>query len=185
MRIIERDMLIEKIEEWRNKARRERDSFNQYLSIFIAYNIFYNLFKKTRDPSADLTYGDKFRAIEIVPLMDENRVFQSLKNDLSAYIDFIPIYRDEYWFKRDEVPINKQLEEAFERKDKRRTIEMLLKWLYKVRCNVVHGEKNYNDKQQRRLLQESSLLLEKVMQHALESYKQLYVHGEKKNLFSP
>lgn len=185
MKIAERDMLLEKVEEWRNKAQSETDSFNKYLSVFIAHNILYNLYKKTRDPSANLTYGDRWRAIEILPLLDENQLFQSLKNDLSEYIPFIPIYRDEYWDKGDAISINMELKESFEKKDQKRTMEMLLKWLYKVRCNLVHGEKNYNDKKQRMLLQKSSLLLEKIVQNAVETYRQLYVHGKKRNLFTP
>jgi len=60
----ERGMLLRKIEGWRVKAHRESDPFDKYISIFIAYNIFYNLYKKTRDPSADITYGDRDKAIE-------------------------------------------------------------------------------------------------------------------------
>lgn len=184
MRLIERDMLLEKVEEWRNKAQSETDSFNKYLSIFIAYNIFYNLYKKTKEPSADLTYGDRSRAIEILPLLDENQLVHSLKNDLLEYIAFIPIYRDEKWDKGDVVSINKALKESFEKEDKKRTMEMLLKWLYKVRCNLVHGEKNYNDQRQKRLLAMSSSLLERVLQNAVKHYRQLYVSGEKSSLFS-
>ena len=184
MKRIERDLLLGKIGEWQEKAQSENDPFNRYVSIFTAYNIFYNLYEKTRNPSADLTYRDKRRAIKILALLNENQLFQSLKDDLSNYIAFIPIYRDEYWNKRDAIPINSALEQSFERGDKKRTIEMLLKWLYKVRCNLVHGEKNYNDQQQRRLLEMSSSLLEKVLQHAVEQYQALYVYGEKKTLFS-
>lgn len=186
MRIIERDILLRKISEWEEKARKEDDPFNKYISIFIAYNIFYNLFKKTRDPEADLTYGDSSRAIEILLLIDDSRLFQLLRNDLSVYIAFIPIYRDEFWTKEDEAAgraINVVLENAFEKEDKKTTMEMLLKWSYKVRCNLVHGEKNYNDEKQKKLLKMSSSLLEKVLQHAVESYRQFYVLGEGSSLF--
>jgi len=176
-------MLLTKIEEWEEKARNEEDSFNKYLSVFIAYNIFYNLHKKTEDPLADLTYGDRLRAIEILPLLDENGLFQSLEHEISAYIAFIPIYKNEYWDKNDTVPINTSFEEAFQKKDKKTTIEMLLKWLYKVRCNLVHGEKNYNDKDQKKLLKMSSSLLKKVLQNAVETYRQFYVLGEGSSLF--
>lgn len=183
--MIERDMLLTKIEEWEEKARNEDDPFNKYLSVFIAYNIFYNLYKKTEDRSADLTFGDRLRAIEILPLIDENGLFQSLEHELSAYIAFIPIYTDEYWEKNDTIPINASLEEAFQKKDKKTTMEMLLKWLYKVRCNLVHGEKNYNDKNQKKLLKMSSSLLEKVLRNAMETYRKFYVLGKGSSLFDP
>ena len=176
-------MLLRKIVEWQEKAQHETDPFNKYVSIFIAFNIFYNLYKKTKNPSADLTYRDKSRAIETTSLLDETQLFESLKHDLSEYIAFIPAYRDEYWNKKDQVPINVALEEAFEKEDKKRIVEVLLKWLYKVRCNLVHGEKNYDDQRQRRLLEMSGSLLERVLQNAVKSYRQLYVFGERRNLF--
>ncbi len=183
MRVIERDMLLRKIEEWQEKAQHETDPFNRYVSAFTAYNIFYNLYEKTRNPSANLDRGDKFRAIKIIALLNENELFQSLRDDLSEYVAFIPIYRDEYWHKGDAIPINRALEEGVEKEDKRRTMEMLLKWLYKVRCNLVHGEKNYNDENQKGLLKMSSSLLEKVLQNAVETYRQFYVLGEGRVLF--
>ena len=62
---------------------------------------------------------------------------------------------------------------------------MLLKWLYKVRCNLVHGEKNYNDEDQKKLLKMSSSLLKKVLQNAVETYRQFYVLGKGSSLFDP
>jgi hypothetical protein len=183
LRITERDILLGKIDEWQKKARREQDPFNKYVSIFTAYNILYNLYKKTKEPTADLTYKDGLRAIEVLPLLDASQLFELLKNDLSAYINFIPVYRDEYWNKKRQASINAILAEAFKKEDKKRTVEMLVKWLYKVRCNLVHGEKNYDDERQRTLLSMSSLLLEKIVDHALASYKKLYVSGEKRNIF--
>lgn len=176
-------MLLRKIEEWQEKVQHEMDPFNRYVSVFTAFNIFYNLYEKTKNPSANLERGDKSRAIKIIALLNEDELFQLLKNDLSEYIAFIPIYRDEYWHKGDTLPINSALEEGFRKEDKRRTMEMLSKWLYKVRCNLVHGEKNYNDVRQRRLLEMSSSLLEKVLQHAVKSYRQFYVLGEGRRVF--
>jgi ABC-type uncharacterized transport system auxiliary subunit len=183
LRITERDILLGKIDEWQRKARREQDPFNKYVSIFTAYNIFYNLYKKTKEPTADLTLKDRIRAIEILPLLKANQLFESLKNDLSEYVNFIPIYRDEYWNKTDQVSINAMLAEAFQKGDNERTIEMLVKWLYKVRCNLVHGEKNYDDERQKSLLSMSSRLLEKIVDHGLASYKELCVSGEKRFVF--
>lgn len=61
---------------------------------------------------------------------------------------------------------------------------MLLKWLYKVRCNIVHGEKNYDDTRQMKLLKQSSSLLEKVLTHLMDSYNRKYVVGPEKTVFS-
>lgn len=155
------------------------------MSIFIAYNIFYNLYKKTEYPSADLTYGDSIRAIEPQSLIDSGKLLELLRSELKEYLEFIPIYREEFWNKQKRVPIFKTLDSAFKAGDAKKIIEMLLKWLYKVRCNLIHGEKNYDDTEQKKLLAQSSSLLEKILSHAVNSYCQLYVSGEKKNIFSP
>ena len=175
----ERDMLLRKIEEWQTKARLESDSFNKYLSIFIAYNIFYNLYEKTRHPSADLTYGDKERAVATLSLLTNvDQLLRSIQSDLEDYLAIIPVFREEYWptkRARGKVAISRTLKEAVQEGDAMKAVEMLLKWLYKVRCNLVHGEKGYNDETQKRLLAKSSLLLDKVLQHLVESYRQSYV----------
>lgn len=47
--------LLKKIEEWQRKANDEADPFNNYISVFIAYNIFYNLYAKKRVEISTLT----------------------------------------------------------------------------------------------------------------------------------
>lgn len=178
-------MLLKKIEQWKRKAMNETDPFDRYLSIFIAYNIFYNLYKKTENPSADLIYGDSTRAIEVQSLIGSSKLLKLLEPNLKEYFELIPIYREEYWGRQKEVPIYETLVAAYYDENAEKTIEMLLKWLYKVRCNLVHGEKNYDDKLQKKLLTQSSLLLRTILSHAMESYHQLYVYGSKKGAFSP
>jgi len=180
----ERGMLLRKIEEWRLKAHRESDPFDKYISLFIAYNIFYNLYKKTRNPLADLSHGDRDRAIEVLSLINERdayQLFYSIQSDLEEYISIIPIFREEYWPSnraRNKVAISEALKEAYKEGNARKIVEMLLKWLYKVRCNLVHGEKEYNSEAQNRLLSKSSILLDKILQYLLEKYRQLYQIGE-------
>lgn len=168
----------------KTKAQYETDPFNKYLSIFIAYNIFYNLFKKSENPNADLTYGDNLRAIETQSLMDSKKILRQLKGKWQKYLHFIPIYREEFWGRKKKVPIYKTLIAALNEGNDERTVEMLLKWLYKVRCNLVHGEKNYDDEKQKILLEQSSFLLKSILTHALDSYCQLYVHGPRQVVFS-
>lgn len=183
MRKDERDMLLNKIEEWKLKAQSEPDPFNKYISIFISFNILYNLYKKTENPRADLTVDDRKRATEILFLLDTEILYQVIRPCLKEYLNLIPIYKDEYWNRKDSTPINRVLGEAFARRDTKKTMEMLLKWLYKVRCNLVHGEKDYNDQRQKQMLAMSSTLMEKILDHALESYRNLYVSGAKASVF--
>lgn len=172
----ERNLLLEKIEEWQKKARSEEDPFNRYVSIFTAYNIFYNLYAKTKNPNLkDLTYNNTKRAIGTLDLIRCKDMVQFLKNDIEDYLTIIPIFREEYWGRKHKVAISKTLKEVYKEGDKEKTIEMLLKWLYKVRCNLVHGEKSYNEGSQKNLLQKSSSLLDKVLEHLMENYRQLHL----------
>ena len=80
--------------------------------------------------------------------------------------------------------IRETLVKAFDDKNPQKTIDMLLKWLYKVRCNTVHGEKNYDDSEQKELLVQSSSLLEKILVHLMERYNLKYVVGPEKGIFT-
>lgn len=175
--------LLEKVEEWQNKAKRETDPFNKYVSIFIAYNIFYNLYakKKTGNFQADFSRSDSKRATATVSLVKADELFKTIEADLKEYTSIIPIFREEYWPTRDlprRVPISQTLKASFLVKDAKKTIDMLIKWLYKVRCNLVHGEKSYSDTQQRKLLETSTILLDKILKHLRSRYEQAFGHRD-------
>lgn len=121
LRGLERDQLLRKIQEWRTKAGKEVDPFNRYLSLFIAYNIFYNLYKKTQDPSANLFHGDSVRAVEVQSLADPDVLFRALELELKGYVSFIPIYREEFW--DGGVPISETLAEAFNEENSEKTVK--------------------------------------------------------------
>lgn len=168
--------LLEKIKEWQEKSRRESDPFNKYISIFIAYNIFYNLYGKIKNPSADFTTNDKRRAISTLSLLTRplrKKLFLSIKSDLEDYAMLIPIFREEYWphvRSPNRVAISETLKRALKEDDANIAIDMVVKWLYKVRCNLVHGEKSYKDTNQKKLLEKSSLLLSKILGILVDRY---------------
>lgn len=167
--------LLEKVEEWQNKAKRETDPFNKYVSIFTAYNIFYNLYAKSRSSNIDFSQGDSRRATDTIALVETEQLFESLKTDLKEYLSTIPVFREEYWPRpnsRNRIPLSQTLRESFEAGNKNETIDLLIKWLYKVRCNLVHGEKSYHDDNQRKLLEISTKLLDKILKHSVARYKQ-------------
>lgn len=174
----ERNLLVEKIEEWQEKSHQETDPFNKYLSIFIAYNIFYNLYWKTMHPRDDLSRGDSQRAIATYELVNNpNQLIQSLKPLLKDYLKAIPRFREEYWpsnYARNKEQISDLLKKAVKENDSRTAVQMILKWLYKVRCNLVHGEKNYNDQDQRELLDGSSSIMQIIVQHMMERFQERY-----------
>lgn len=169
--------LLEKVKEWQTKAGSETDPFNKYVSLFTAYNIFYNLYakKKGTTQNVDFASGDSKRATDTISVIDVDRLFLLIESDLKEYLSIIPVFREEYWKIKDvRVPISERLKKSFEAKDKAHTLDLLIRWLYKVRCNLVHGEKSYQDIYQKRLLEISSALLDKILRHLVSRYKQIY-----------
>src|SRR5437879_61078 len=148
---VERGYLLERIQQWQLKARKEPDPFDRYVSFFVAYNTFYNLYWKTENPTDNLLSGDKRRSISPRGLIaDHKRLVDELAPHLTDYLILIPIYNEEFWTIRERgqqsikrEPISKLLKEAFKNGWSSETIEFLLKWLYVERCNLVHGQKDY------------------------------------------
>lgn len=177
--VIQERELLEKVIEWQAKASSESDPFNKYVSMFIAYNVFYNLYakKKSENPNVDFAFRDNERAADTMTLVEPNQLFPSLEADLEEYLSIIPVFREEHWSKPNslaKVPISQALKKNFDAGNKKETIDMLIKWLYKVRCNLVHGEKSYNDPSQRKLLETSAKLLSEILRHLVSRYKQTY-----------
>ncbi len=172
----ERNLLLNKIKEWQEKSKNETDPFNKYVSIFIAYNIFYNLLEKTKNPTANLKNGDAKRAINTIQLMndtDNSELLKRLQPLLKAYLELIPIYSEEYWSNK--IPISDELKKSYHEQKSTKTIDLLLKWLYAVRCNLVHGDKNYQDSKQKKLLELSSNLLDPILHTLLNNYMKKYM----------
>jgi len=180
--LIQEKELLEKVEEWQNKANCETDPFNKYVSIFIAFNIFYNLYakKRSRNSRADFIRGDGRRATDTISLVDADQLFELIESDLREYISIIPVFREEYWpwvNAPKSVPIAETLKASLRAGDARKITDMLVKWLYKVRCNLVHGEKSYKDDKQRRLLEMSTILLDRILRHMISRYEQTYARA--------
>lgn len=165
---------IRKAREWKEKARAEQDPFNKYFSLFVGYNIMYNLYAETINEESASDREDSSRAAAAIGLLDrrerEELMHTHLSGMLSEYLCTITRFKDEKWKKKDGNTIRTKLREAFQQKDWPITFEMLVKWLYKVRCNLFHGEKGRNDRDQELLLRESSMLLDPILGAFIESY---------------
>lgn len=74
------------------------------------------------------------------------------------------------------MPIARTLKAAFREENKDEAVELLVKWLYKVRCNLIHGNKSYKDTDQGKLLEKSSYLLDKILDHLLMKYEEKFNH---------
>ena len=143
--------LLRKIKEWQEKANAEDDPFDKYISMFIAYNIFYNLYemKRTNNFDEDSYDHDRDKAINAIKLSNSVQLFDEISAELDAYLKMIPVFREEYWPRKNlgkgkqGLPLAKSLKAAFLRSDKNEVVKLLVRWLYRVRCNLVHGTKSY------------------------------------------
>jgi hypothetical protein len=170
-----RKNLLVKAEGWIQKAEKERDPFDKYMSYFISFKILYDIYAKEMNPSADLSLGDSRRAVEVGNLIpDKEALVNDLKQPLRDYLEIIPAFREEYWGRPHPVPIASRLREAFYSDNAADTIEYLLKWLYKVRCNVVHGGKNYDEKLDKTILDYSNKMIARILSDVLAEYRRRF-----------
>src|SRR5437667_4387109 len=148
----DREALLNRSQEWRDRASREDDPFNKYFSLWLAFNVFYSLLWKTIRGGNDMIRKDAEAATLTMTLVSEPRLLlQELQPVFSDCLTIIPVFREEYWPSNKSsyrVPISESMKRAVEGGDSQTALEMLVKWLYKVRCNLVHGEKGYNDEGQ-------------------------------------
>jgi len=170
-----RKNLLSKAERWIQKAEKEQDPFDRYVSYFISFKILYDSYAKEMNADADLSLGDSRRAVEIRDLVpDKEALLRDLKEPLRDCLTMIPAFREEYWGRPHPVPIASRLREAFYSDNAPDTVEYLLKWLYKVRCNVVHGGKNYDEKLDRTILGYSNTLIAEILSVVLPEYKKRF-----------
>lgn len=170
-----RKRMLAKVQDWISKGKKEADVFDRYVSYFIAFNIMYNLYAKELRHSVDFTTGDKQRALEVSNLISNpSPVIAKLKKSLEAYLPLIPMFREEFWDKKETIPIAKNLKEAYEAGNDHDILRFLLMWLYKVRCNLVHGEKEYNQADQVKILRGGNKLLAEILASLVTEYQGRY-----------
>ncbi|MDG6921124.1 MAG: hypothetical protein JRN59_06315 [Nitrososphaerota archaeon] len=160
---LEKQRMLELAESWEHRADQEQDPFTRYVALFVSYNAIYNVIALEDNPDVDLTTGDGKRAIDGVQRITDRLGFvQSLEPLLSNYLGMIPLFKEEYWGRKKE-PVSASLKEAYRKRDAEASLRYLMKWLYKVRCNLFHGVKEYGDKQQAELLEKSCMLLRQIV----------------------
>jgi hypothetical protein len=160
--------ILGKTYDWVAKSRNDTDPYDKYVSIFIAFNIFYNLNAKTRKPLINLRFGDSERALKVRRLLDATTVLMHLGHSLDSYVDFVPVSSEEYVDGR--IPITDTLRQAYRRGDAEQAMEFLFRWLYRVRCNLFHGNKDFNVERQREMLRRSSVILDIILDELVSKY---------------
>jgi Apea-like HEPN len=170
-------VMLDKVVEWCAKAEHDDDPFDRYVSYFIAFNILYNTYAVELRSGVDLSTGDRTRAVGAGNLItNASLAIENMGSALTDYIRMIPIYGEEYWhtWGKPDIPISQSLKESFDHRDHPNTIMYLLMWLYKVRCNLVHGGKGYGDPKQRTLLIMSSDILARLLDNLISNYRAGY-----------
>ncbi|MCL5101830.1 MAG: hypothetical protein M1544_00535 [Candidatus Marsarchaeota archaeon] len=141
---------LERVDTWIQKAKSESDVFDKYISYYIAYNMLYSLYYKKQNCNLDLgDKKDRYRAVNVfkfMPTKAKQELVCSIYKLLIEYVNKIPIETDEFWENKDKEGIASCLRQALLYKDNNKVLEYLAKWLYKVRCNIFHGSKDYSDK---------------------------------------
>lgn len=169
--------MLERINSWIAKGDNEQDNFNRYISYFVAFNMLYNIYAKQLNLSEDLTINDRKRAVNVANLIQNKSQFViAINPKLLAYIKIIPVLAEEYWDRNMQEPVSGKLKEACANRNDAIIIEYLLKWLYKVRCNIFHGEKEYNPAKWDKLLSLSNELLKAILIMLLSDFNATYPH---------
>jgi len=101
-------------------------------------------------------------------LLDSSAVISHLGEFLDAYLPMIPVSSEEYL--DNGIPIANTLRKAYAAGDAEQALEFLLRWLYRVRCNLFHGNKNFNVQTQREMLRRSSMILDVVLGELVSGY---------------
>jgi hypothetical protein len=159
---------IPRIKRWIRKSDETDDAFDKYLALFISANMFYNLWAKIKNPDLDyedLGDGQKYR--DTLELIDYTAL-PFTKEDVS---NLIQILKDDNLIVEIKKKENRQwvldglaqdkLNDNLENNEK--LAEYMWKTIYKIRCNLIHGEKGYEDRQIR-LLNQTSIILKKIIE---------------------
>ena len=169
---------LPRIKKWFEKAERSKDAFDKYISFFIATNILYGVWAKIsqfrENPDK---INDKKEFLNLQDLIDSKEEF-ILKSNIPR---LVKILEEERLIVKIKVNhSNKFAQELFRehRGDSEKETEFLLETLYKVRCNLFHGEKGYEERQVK-LLNHCSSILKVLIETCLDKIHSTYGYEEK------
>jgi len=164
--------VLERADQWIFKAKLEPDHFNRFMSFWVAYNMIYGIYSKRVKPRESITRFDSKKAIRTKILLKDSRL---LKSDLvhlaSELCDRTSVFREEYWEENDTTSLRQRLISSLSNDNFEYTLETILKLLYKIRCNLFHGEKSYYDNSQHQLLEVCSMILDIILQETIRLFK--------------
>ena len=145
---------LPRIVRWIKKADSTPDKFDKYLTLFIATNISYNLWAKIKNPQHSETHiGDKNNFMALRELIENHDVFLH-KIDVRSLVKILDdnnlIVKIKIKNRKNKKCEDEGLAQDLLRKNQNnseKTIEYIWETLYITRCNLVHGEKGYEERQ--------------------------------------
>lgn len=159
---------LRRINGWMEKANSTRDAFDKYVATFIAFNMFYNLWHKIKNPTAKEKQpqeGIKLMGVlELVNFEDPPNLTH-LVDDLIKILEEDQLFVEIYEWKNKKLEFTGLAQDVLtkHRGQNDKLMKYILKTLYKIRCNLVHGEKGYEDRQIRLLNKSSEILKVKLL----------------------
>jgi len=163
---------LEKCRDWYVGSLEHQDPSDKFLSIWIAFNIMYNLYNALIDREHKDEYYDEKKAIGIQKLLHSESIMKQIIN-LPELIKFLNQYNISKTSKKETIRYNVNLQKAYEGGNHKEAFENLLKCLYKIRCSLFHGVKARDDERQKKLLTRCYGVLQLLVKEAFFAYIRL------------
>lgn len=153
---------FERILRWMKKANDTDDKFDEYISLFIATNMTYNLWEKfwKKEESTWTSERDSFLGLK--KLIKDKHIFgeediRELKKIFSEYNLKLYFFRGKNRKDAENILTNLKEEERS---------GYAFNLLYSARCNLFHGEKGYEERQIK-FLSFCSKILRRILKESL------------------
>jgi hypothetical protein len=174
---------IPRILNWIEKAERTDDKFDEYLSLFIATNMTYNLWGKIWRKKQPVMPKDKESFFALMKLLENNNLFTNLekielKNIFSRYYLTLKFSTYNKRLKKYDV---KDAREELDNLPEEGYLGYIFNVLYVARCNLVHGEKGYESRQNE-FLSFCSKIIKKLLKECLLKITTLCNDQSRENL---
>jgi hypothetical protein len=158
---------LKRVVRWIEKSNSNDDSFDKFISLFIAFNMFYSLYALYKNPKAVLEGNDKQNALATAELLNKIDFFDRNSRIIGDFSDKCQRFIVEVSGK----DASDQLKAQIDKEEKENVIDLSFEMLYKIRCNLVHGEKEYH-LSQGDLLGASSMLLRAYLGDLLSKFEE-------------
>lgn len=150
-----------KIIEWIKKSEKEKDGFNKFFAIWVAFNNFYNICSDKKSEKKRIEESLRFLEKE-----DKEKIIEKLSDDINNWLDTIAVLR----FRYGNENLNEKCKEYLKNGKYECALKYLMFCLYAIRCNLFHGEKRVQSDRQNTILIQAYKFLKTIFSVLLASY---------------